>query len=59
MRTDKKADSEYKNTHQKETYDVLKCLAPKGTKDLLKEHLGGRSVSSYLWELVQKDLEGK
>lgn len=56
-RTNNKADSIYKNEHQKETYDVIKVLTPKGTKNLLKEYLKGKSLSSYTWDLIQEDLK--
>lgn len=58
-RTDKKADTEYKNAYQRENYDRVGVLLPKGTKDRLKAKLGGQSINSYVVGLINKDIEGK
>lgn len=58
-RSDKKADSEYKNNHQREKYDRVAVLLPLGEKNRLKERLGGQSINGYIVELINKDMEGK
>jgi hypothetical protein len=59
MARDKKTDTAYKNAYQKENYDRIGVLLPKGEKDRLKERLGTKSINSYVLELIQKDIEGK
>ena len=56
-RLDKKADTEYKNKHQREKYDRVAVLLPLGDKDRLREHLGGQSINSYIVGLINKDME--
>ena len=46
-----RAQNNYRNKH-----DTVSLLLPKGAKDLIRENTG-KSVNSYIVELVRKDLK--
>ena len=55
---DKFNPTKYKNQFNKDTYDNIRCVVPKGMKEQLKKALDGKSVNSFLNEVIQRKIEG-
>lgn len=51
----------YQNEYNKEKYDRLTLVMPKGKKDKVKQHADelNKSMNSYINDVIDKDMERK
>jgi len=54
-------NTNYKNQFQKENYDRITLVVPKGKKETIKEYAESKneSVNGYINRIIEEDMEGK